>query len=740
MKLFKKVDEWQNRYQLVKNIMRGESISPPSPCEPLSWISFPVVLDQSYGAIGFFIEKVNCFIHSNGKFIMDSEEPPFYSADSDIPIMIEPCAETILNERFHFSADYLGLKINPRITFGVKELDKDSSSLEIDDSSFNLAYLVYALLDPLEVPLKERIALTGVLQKENGGFSIGPVGDIAKKLYAVATYGIRRFFIPKENSDEIEQYLKNVHVEKMDGIFSLHIGTNHILDIIPVDTIEDVFAALFGKEWYKEKIFRKMFDLKYIFQQEALESNFVDIKNLLGKKDEKYAEMVSHYVKIKLLDYSEQARKEAIENIETDAPGSIYSKYREREFRKKEPPILPSQLIEKIEKDRNRVVIFGEAGAGKSTILRNILRQLCNEEFLKLKNMFPVFVEMGALNSYGSESDETNGDFVQQLIDYMIDTGKEKDTEEKHFVHKAVYKKYIKKLHEKKNVFFLLDAFDEMEDQSQFKAGDLDNVIVTSRYSGNIAGISNEYEIQPLEESKIKEFIENYIEDHNSRDELFDFIETSKDSTMKHMFSNPLFLSLVVYIQKKGDENRVLSDMTKTQLISTAMEKLVNRHPEDYQAIQDIMQTELWIDVRLEDFFIECIENVVENHFDEMSFKILFEWENIRSAIKQLIRNRKQGELKLSRRNYKQRIDEIANFLTTSTGILEHHRKAEYRFFHRIFLEFFVAKYVVDQISNNQEKFKNWINDHKFDLRYEMVFRFIAGLLDMQCSKSSFED
>ena len=81
------------------------------------------------------------------------------------------------------------------------------------------------------------------------------------------------FFIPENNKNEIEQY------KDKNGNYSIFKG-NIRLEVIPVNTPEDVLAALFGEKWFESLAFREVYDLKYMLQQEILASNFVKIKNM----------------------------------------------------------------------------------------------------------------------------------------------------------------------------------------------------------------------------------------------------------------------------------------------------------------------------------------------------------------------------------------------------------------------------------------------------------------------------
>lgn len=725
MEILSDFEKWVKYYSRVKNAIQAEAkgrSSPSLPKNPLATeysVSFPLFLNDTYGVMAFFTETATRRLHPDGRFSMQLlGSSCFNNICTDLPLLIQRCVEDLLRKCYPVSEKFLSFDVPPEITSGIREVDSNKAFGEIMDSFYNLALFAHIFLGPVLHLLKGPIALTGTLKEENGRFQVGHIDGLRQKLFAVAVYGIKQFFIPRENEEEVAEYRKE------DGTFSLRTAQNHELEIIPVQSPEEVLVSLFGKEWHREEAFRKVFDLKYLFQQEMLDSNYVKIRNILGVDDEKYAD-ISKYVKVQIF---KPTREKGPQGSPDLPPGSPDAKYRDREeSEKKEPPILPSELIRKFGGGEKRVTIFGEAGSGKSTILRALLKQLCKEEIESGRKLTPIFIELGSIE------DNNSRDFPGLLIDTLI-TGMAIETAggRQDFVHRGIYRKYLRALHDHGKVLFLLDAYDEMMHKKDFSPASLKNAVITSRHHGGIAGISEEYEVCPLEEESIKKFGENYLADNGDKEqekqgrqsEFIRFVESNKQSGMKHLLSNPLMLSLVVFILKKSAPGFTLTETTKSHLISEAIRHLAERMGQQY--------VKKWCGKDREP--LALIHELMGKIAYESFFKTAISEDRVKDNVMDFLLPEKTNEL--GPRELEKKVEEAANHFTTGSGILESFREGEYRFFHQVFHEFFVAKYVVDRISDDADQFRKWINEHKFDLRYEMVMRFVAGLLDMQCAKN----
>ncbi|BBO87879.1 NACHT domain-containing protein [Desulfosarcina ovata] len=710
MKIYDSIQAWQRHLHSIRDFINGENIRTRYEA-PLSPIAFPIIVGEAYdrfGAMAFFTHGVDCSLQDAGTFKMTvgDRKTKFTSSNTDINIHIASCVERLLGQAYPVSEKFLSFEINPSVNSGITGLDLESPQYRIEGGSYNLAFLMHALLDPIQNALPSDIALTGKLaQNDCGDFIIDPIEDLEQKIYAVAAYKVDKFFIPHGNVKEIAAY------ETPDGKYAIDKGDAR-LEIIPVNTPDEVLKKLFGNNWFELPDFRSVYDIKYMLQQEILSSNFVRIKNILGKRDERYVDM-GNYVKLQIM----------ADQKETKTPCQTNSKKSDEDNKKpdkkrqeiKNQSILPSSLIGQFgrAKDGKKVLIVGGAGSGKSTLIRKLLLQLCNEEFKNAKHLIPVYVEMGHLL-------EKDINFIDTIIKSFLNH-METEKGPTDFSHPSVYLNYLKKYKQLGNAIFLLDGYDELlESDEIFKIGSLHNVIITSRHLVFDLEDAAKYVVQPLEGKAINALTYNYLKNYEKRKKIDRYLESQEKTGIKNYFNNPLMLSIIVDVLQTDNVDIPREKMTQTQLIASAVKILVEKAEQDQGHYFRI-----WCGTRTME-----LANVFFRKLAEKSFyrSAIYE-ERLGEELDKLIDGKKIH--KLGRKATNKIYRELITILTAGIGIIEPSGNNEYRFFHQIFHEYFVAKYVVDEISDNPVDFKNWINAHKFDLRYEMVFQFIAGLLDI---------
>ncbi|BBO80668.1 hypothetical protein DSCO28_12340 [Desulfosarcina ovata subsp. sediminis] len=710
MKIYDSIQAWQRHLHSIRDFINGENIRPRYE-KPLSRIAFPIIVGEAFdcfGAMAFFTHGVDCSLQDAGTFNMTvgDRKAKFTSSNTDINIHIASCVERLLGQAYPVSEKFLSFEINPSVNSGITGLDLESPQYRIEGGSYNLAFLMHAMLDPIQNALPSDIALTGKLaQNDCGDFIIDPVEDLEQKIYAVAAYKIDKFFIPQRNINEITAY------ETPDGKYAIDKG-NTRLEIIPVNTPDEVLKTLFGNNWFELPDFRSVYDIKYMLQQEILNSNFVRIKNILGNRDERYVDM-GNYVKLQIM-ADQKATKTPYQTNSKKSDEDNKKPFKKRQGIKN-PPILPSSLIGQFgrAKGGEKILIVGGAGSGKSTLIRKLLFQLCNEEFKNEKHLIPVYVEMGHLL-------EKDINFIDTIIKSFLNH-METEKGPTDFSHPSVYLNYLKKYNQWGNVIFLLDGYDELlESDKIFKIGSLRNVIITSRHLVFDLKDAAKYVVQPLEGKAINALTYNYLKNDEKRKKIDRYLESQEKTGIKNYFNNPLLLSIIVDVLQTDNVDIPREKMTQTQLIASAVKILVEKAEQDQGHYFRI-----WCGTRTME-----LANVFFRKLAEKSFyrSAIYE-ERLGEELDKLIDGKKIH--KLGRKATNKIYRELITILTAGIGIIETSGNNEYRFFHQIFHEYFVAKYVVDEISDNPVGFKNWINAHKFDLRYEMVFQFIAGLLDI---------
>jgi len=731
-------DEWKKFLEANKQCFQREDIFSIGLCETDSVFSFPIK-KEAYGAL--IALKPSVKICSSSRKVCNIV---IRSRNKACTVNIQKNLEEIINKYFNDSADFLKIDLDFSLS---PEIDLKF----LEGESYQLSIAIASLLAPLTkffADEKIKFCFTGKLG--NNG-KVEEVSGIEEKLIATASCDIDYFFLPKANKKDLieaKTYLLKLE-EKNDNLFLLNrkvAGGDFPLKIILVSNIEETIKLIFKEisklndqkdkqkyqEWYKDSRLRKVFDLKYQYQQKILDSDLVKIDNILGQGNKSID--LSKYVELQIID-REEVKKKLQEEREERSLDSIL-----RETSKKAEPILPVEALKKLKDENKLIVIFGAAGAGKTTLLKKLLDQLCKEEIEDLKDHLPVFFEFKSL-----ENQEVIPQFVKELG-----------------LDEEVFKSYLNSFDEKKKVVYLLDAFDEATDKE--KANKIINrlrssnkkIILTSRYDPSLSGDDN-YEVLPLREEKIEEFVKHYVEDDDKKEKLLQLIKTNKEYTFSNLLTNPLMLTLLVFIvddkkapkllnnpvsiikdtidklchlleRKIGDSyydledplkglessfaNTECSELSKLVEDICELQKIMNNSGESKKIIDNITDL-IW-------FFLERVayDTFTLAYIDNS--KYFKEW---RIFFKQLLE--KAGFSK----DLSFRANRLIKFLTSNLGIIKPLSEERYYFFHRVFHEFLVASYVAKYLT--EEKLEEWINKHKFDLQYEPVFEFLAGILDL---------
>ena len=702
-------------------------------------LSFPVYYEKKVyvfgdntgasfgGSLLFFNGDVQVEFTENPRPFMLPEG--VFRRSFELSSQVEPAVREMINQKYLFSGNFLSFVSSG---IGVRENVITTGLVlpDIEGSSFNLAAAMFLLLQPIKDKIDKRIALTGEIlcegESEKKSYMVKGVKGIFEKLSAVLCYPIEKFYVPKDNENDIEEIIRPLNEKKIlrrphdNSVIILLPERN--LEIILVSKLEDVIKDLFGNDWQKLSWVMQKYSLGHRYKREILKSGLPKIRNILGKElSKEEAEMEDYYVKLRIVE-KKDVRKKLNGQKKEQSEGTAEQKYLEMRIKRELPPIFPVEILKNFDRTGHQsVVIFGEAGSGKSTILRNILYQLClcEKEIPEVKDLLPVYMPLGALG-------RKNGDFASTIINNLdVWTGIPSLDQ--------VYKKYLKVLHADEKILFLLDALDEatgMEGNIHKDIESLGKVIVTSRYATMaFEGKTELYEVMPFGMDEIKNFAEKYLMAVEERQNFLKYIDSQAGSAMIHQYSNPLLLSLALAAMRGGTASLNLSFMSSTRLVNRGVNLLINKrltdkrkeligYVTDYE-LQPLEATSLFL----------C--KVAFQNFDKYEIE---RWE-----LKKLLMN------VFPREEFPGMgvdvIDDVIDAFTSGTGILEfyreediggHEKKTYYRFFHRVFYEYFVARYVVDVVSNNETTFKQWINEHKFDIRYRNVLRVVAGLLDIQ--------
>lgn len=244
---------------------------------------------------------------------------------------------------------------------------------------------------------------------------------------------------------------------------------------------------------------------------------------------------------------------------------SIYFPLSLQNKNKKETIKVP-KLIDHLFQDSHCITILGNAGSGKTMLLRH-----CFLSTLKYSIQIPIVIELRRLNSY----EGTLIDYVQDLV----------------FVYKlAQNKNILDRLLGSGKFTFMFDGFDELSlgtKEKRIRELDLfidkynnNFYILTSRPGSNAESLSrfNNYHIRSLTAEQIKEFIHLQlcvIEDEGILEQkMLEIINRPESRNYRMYLSSPLLLSMFILTFSNHPELPTL----KSKFYYNVFDTLYSRH------------------------------------------------------------------------------------------------------------------------------------------------------------------
>lgn len=232
----------------------------------------------------------------------------------------------------------------------------------------------------------------------------------------------------------------------------------------------------------------------------------------------------------------------------------------------KQKPITVPLCIDDLFKDCGCITILGNAGSGKTMLLRH-----CFLSTLKYSSQIPIVVELRRLNSYAG----TLAEYIQEQVS----------------VHKlAQNKSILERLLESGKFTFMFDGFDELSlNTKEQRIRELDVFIdkyfnnyylLTSRPGANAESLSrfNNYHVCPLTPDQIKEFIHLQlcmIEDEGSLEcKMLEIINKPESQNYRTYLSSPLLLSMFILTFSNHPELPTL----KSKFYYNVFDTLYSRH------------------------------------------------------------------------------------------------------------------------------------------------------------------
>jgi hypothetical protein len=233
-------------------------------------------------------------------------------------------------------------------------------------------------------------------------------------------------------------------------------------------------------------------------------------------------------------------QKEKYSHLKTllkgNTPVFLYDIYYPLKLTNREETIN-TNLISNVFEKTNYVTIIGDAGSGKSTVVKHLFLNSIYTQFA-----IPILIELRYLNEYEND-----------LESYIIDKVLENKIAEN--------PKILERLLEKGKFVFFLDGYDELNSDIKIKI--IENLnsfinqfpqnkfLLTTRPFSDIEHLQifHNYNVKKLsfEDGEIEGFIHKQLSSENElANKIFDSINTNKSEYIQSFLSNPLLLSLYI--------------------------------------------------------------------------------------------------------------------------------------------------------------------------------------------------
>ncbi|CAF1639265.1 unnamed protein product [Adineta ricciae] len=383
-------------------------------------------------------------------------------------------------------------------------------------------------------------------------------------------------------------------------------------------------------------------------------------------------------------------------------------------------PIDIQNIFQSCEKDMNQVLVFGRAGIGKSTFCRYVTYQWAKGAYWPQYDLLALIpLRRLTANRYPPMTSGQN----YSLIDVLK---KEVFSCELSERENALLEKQF----DVKNILWVLDGYDEI---IQNEPGHLEELlekllktphhIVTSRPYLNTLSYHAQMEITGFTDENIGQYIQQFFD--QMKNEVED--ATVKHQTlMKFLKSNPSIwgvahipvnLELICSLCSNQDWSKT-EHLSITTLYSMITEWLCRRYLKtSNDKISQLPDHELYQCCRGELKFLE-----------RLAFTAM---ENNTIIIRPTLLKRTLRDTNIITQDHPHilNIGILKSFAKEGVGTQIEMNK-EYYFVHLSFQEYFAARYWTNTLSESSaENVLEFVQRHKYNQRYALVFTFMAGLL-----------
>lgn len=359
----------------------------------------------------------------------------------------------------------------------------------------------------------------------------------------------------------------------------------------------------------------------------------------------------------------------------------------------------------------NRVLIIGHPGSGKSTLLRKWAYKITQDN-LESENKNDYIAFYIPLNIFGGQNSICLNS-ISSVINLSLNN--------LYGFNTPIPEKLSKILNEnvlKGKAIIFLDALDEVPDDKRqiieewinsFLINKTSNkIIITSRpgnYYDKIKEITK-FDLSDFKEEQIESFISKWFElSQLNKVDIIKYIKTSGRLLTK----NPLFLTMLCIIFENKNKKTIPSEGA---LFEEYIHELLKYRPEEKKMKLNYSLI----------YKIELLQNLAcflfEKGNESIPENILFQ-----EVEKVFVDKNKIEE------NYK--INFLLEIINTS-GLINFKTTGHYCFINSIFIDFFVAKKVISDISIGLIDKEEYLATHSFTQKYEKIIPFINELLALQ--------
>lgn len=365
--------------------------------------------------------------------------------------------------------------------------------------------------------------------------------------------------------------------------------------------------------------------------------------------------------------------------------------------------IIETNDIKNLFVSGNYVTIIGDAGSGKSTLVKHLFLNSIKEKFA-----IPVLIELRYLNG-------TNGHLEEYICDQLFEN------------KLSANEKILERLFEKGKFVFFLDGFDELNSDIRnhvikglndfMSKYDENKFIVTSRPFSNIENLSifRNLNVKKLDKNDINNFIDLQLKTEKElAEKIKASLKESKSSYIQSFLANPLLLTLYIltfqtyaeipdkkYIFYRRVINALFSEHDSKTKLGYVREKLSQLNQEQFE---EILKAFSYL-------------SYFEEHFD-------FDFDYLNNALKKIKQRKKDIDFDSSK------------FITDmkSAIALWTEDNGNYSFAHRSLQEYFAAAFIknLNPVENERayQKIKDKFSVHNKPLSEYQNFLSLLNEMD----------